>query len=538
LNETPDDLEAYLRKRNELDAIIAEEFAWRYIHMTRHTDDKEAQESYQNFVQQIMPHLSRYDDKLNRKIASHPAFSALPDRPYLTYKRQLKRHIDLFREENIPLHTEAQSTSQQYGVLTGAMTIEHNGQELTLQQASKYLEHKDGSLRQAIWEKINARRAQDQEALEGVFDKLIGLRHKIAQQAGYQSFTRFKFDQMGRFDYAPADTRAFHDAVEQVITPVYTQLLEERKRRLGLDVLRPWDLSVDIFGDTPLKPFEAAPQLLDRSVSALMRLRPELGEMIRIMDRLGFLDLESRVGKAPGGYNYPLMETGVPFIFMNAAGTQTDVITMLHESGHAVHAFLTRDIPLNALKQTPSEVAELASMTMELLCLDHYDAFYDDPKALARAQKGQLLRCIVIFPWIAAIDAFQQWVYDHPEASRDARKDAWVAIYSRFHGPAVDWSGYEDIRAGLWAKQGHIFDVPFYYIEYAIAQMGALAIWKNYKSDPATAMDAYLEALKLGYTRTIPELYAAAGIRFDFSADYMRECLDFCLKAYQEIEID
>ncbi len=536
--DTAQDVEAFLRKRNELEAVVSEAFAWRYIQMTRYTNREDYKEAYQFFVQEIAPHLSAYSDKLNRKVAASPHFEALPADPYHTYVRQLKRSIDLFREANIPLQTEAQTISQQFGAITGAMSIEHEGQALTMQQAGKYLESSDRALRQEVWEKIQQRRGQDRAQLEEVFDQLVGLRHQMAQNAGYESYTAYKFDDMGRFDYSLADTHAFHQSVEKVVKPLYEELLRERKERLGVERLRPWDLSVDIFGDAPLRPFDQSPDLLRKSVSALSQLRPELGEMIAIMDRMGYLDLESRAGKGPGGYNYPLMETGVPFIFMNAAGTQTDVITMLHESGHAVHSFVTRDIPLNDLKQTPSEVAELASMSMELLCLDYYDQFYDDPTALRRAQKNQLLRCITIFPWIATIDAFQQWVYDHPAHTHAERETAWVELYRRFHGDVIDWSGYEAQRASLWVKQGHVFDVPFYYIEYALAQLGALAVWRNYRENPQLGLKQYLEALELGYTRTIPEVYAAAGIRFDFTEDYVQECVSYCMQAYRAIELD
>ena len=541
LQQDPDsasELEVFLSQRNELDAIVSEEFAWRYIRMTCNTQDKEIEEAYQYFVQEIMPHLSVYEDKLNRKILNNPWFPELPEEKYLTYIRQLKREIELFREENIPLMTESQTLSQQYGAIMGAMTIEHEGEELTLQQAGKFMEHRDRHLRKQIWNEIAERRKQDEQKLQEIFDQLVELRHNMASNAGYESYTQFKFDRMGRFDYKPEDTQAFHEAVEKVVTPIYEELMDERKRLLGLTELRPWDLSVDIFGEMPLKPFEKAEELLEKSIKALSKVKPELGQMIRIMDQRGYLDLESRVGKAPGGYNYPLMETGIPFIFMNAAGTQTDVITMLHESGHAVHSFVTRDIPLNALKQTPSEVAELASMTMELLCLDHYDAFYEDTHSLNRAQKGQLSRCIVIFPWIATVDAFQQWVYDHPRHTHKERNEKWEELYLRFHGDRVNWEGYEDVRSQLWLKQGHIFDVPFYYIEYAIAQLGALAIWRNFKKDPETGVKQYLEALKLGYKKPIPVIYETAGIRFNFSEDYMREIVEFCLQEYLSLSIE
>lgn len=533
--ESLDDLEKFLLQRNELDAIVSEEFAWRYIHMTCDTKSEEKKGAYQYFLTDILPHLSVYEDKLNRKVASSPWFDHLDQEYYQTFTRQLKREIEIFREENVPLTTQSQSISQEYGAIMGAMSIEYEGKELTLQQAGKYMEHHDRSIRYEVWKLMVARRKQDRQKLQDIFDKLVEIRHKIARNAGYDTYTLYKFDQMGRFDYQPEDTKAFHHAVETVVKPVYIELLKERQEKLGLEELRPWDLSVDIFSEEPLQPFSGSDELLNTSIEALSYLKPELGEMIRIMDRMGYLDLESRVGKAPGGYNYPLMEVGVPFIFMNAAGTQTDVITMLHESGHAVHSFLTRNIPIDPLKRTPSEVAELAAMSMELLCLDKYNLFYEDDSDLARAQKNQLLRCILIFPWIATVDAFQQWVYDNPAHDPETRNQKWEELHIRFHGDTINWEGYEDIRKHLWLKQGHIFDVPFYYIEYAIAQLGALAIWKNYRKDPKKGLNQYLEALKLGYTQPIPDIYSTAGIRFDFSEKYMKECVDFCLAEYHAI---
>ena len=538
--QEPDSLEAlelFLKQRNELDAMVAEEFAWRYIKMTCDTNSEAKKTAYQFFVQEVSPHLSVYNDKLNRKIEANPYFDQLSPEMYHTYIRQLKREIEMFKEENVPLTTEAQAISQQYGAIMGSLSIEHEENTLTLQQAGKYMENHDRELRKTIWNKISGRRKVEREKLQEIFDKLIKLRHQMALNAGYESYTLFKFDQMGRFDYRPEDTKAFHNAVEKVVTPIYVELLEERKRRLGLTDLRPWDLSVDIFGTDPLQPFNGSEELLNKSIQVLSDLRPELGQMLQLMDKMGYLDLESRVGKAPGGYNYPLMEVGVPFIFMNSAGTQTDVITMLHESGHAIHSFVTRDIPLDPLKRTPSEVAELAAMSMELLSLDKYEMFYDDNRSLVRAQKNQLLRCIVIFPWIAAVDAFQQWVYDNPEHDQETRNQKWEEIYIRFHGTAINWEGIEDSRQTLWLKQGHIFDVPFYYIEYAIAQLGALAIFRNYKKDASAGLNNYLEALKLGYTKPIPDIYKKAGISFDFSEEYMRECVEFCLNEYRNLKI-
>lgn len=540
LNQEPDTLEAlehFLQERDELEAMVYEDYAWRYIYMTRNTQDEARAKSYQYFLTEIMPHLSIYEDKLNRKVFGSPFFSQLDPIRYQTYTRSLKKDIELFREANVALSTADKTLFQEFESLVGAMTTEHEGKTITFQQAAKFMEDYDRGLRKDIWEKISQRRQQDREKISEVFDQLVSVRHQMAQNAGFETYTAYRFTSLGRFDYTQDDCRAFHDSVEKVIKPIFVALQTEAKERLGIADFRPWDQQVDIFGDTPLKPFETGEELVAKSIQILNELHPELGNMIGLMERMGYLDVESRVGKAPGGYNYPLMESGVPFIFMNAAGTQSDVITMLHESGHAVHAFLTRDLSLGAFKDTPSEVAELASMAMELLTLDSYKAFYPEKKSLVRAQKSQLLRCITLLPWIATVDAFQEWAYDHPGHSREARIQTWTDLYYRFHGEVINWEGYEEQLAYLWQKQSHIFGMPFYYIEYAIAQLGALAVWKNYKEDPEKGLEAYLNALQMGYTRPIPEVYEAAGIRFDFSEDYIREIVEFCLEEYQALEL-
>ncbi|MEZ4826177.1 MAG: M3 family oligoendopeptidase [Bacteroidia bacterium] len=540
LKVTPDStaaLEAFLLEVNELDSIVSEEMAWRYIRMTCNTLKAEYKQDYQYFITAVIPQVSVIRNTINRKIAENPWFESIDPEKYKTFIRSLKREIALFREENVALESQGATISQQHTEIMGNMTISFEGKEITVPEAGVYLENPDREVRKEVWDLLRLRRAEERDKLLDIFGQLVEIRNKIAHNAGYSSYTAYKFDQLSRFDYTLEDTRSFHDAVEKVVKPVYCELMEERRAKMGLSELRPWDLSVDIFADTPLSPFADSDDLIRKSIEALSRLRPELGKMIGIMQERNYLDLGTRPGKAPGGYNYPLAETGIPFIFMNAANSHKYVITMLHESGHAIHSFLTRNISLDVLKQTPSEVAELASMTMELLCLDNYDIFYETPEAADIARKSQLYRCIDVFPWIATIDAFQQWAYDNPESNHDERNLKFEELYVRFHGDTVNWEGYEEVRQHLWLKQGHIFDVPFYYIEYAIAQLGALAIWRNYKMNPQQGLNQYLEALKLGYTCPIPEIYRKAGISFDFSEDYVRTCVDFCLEEYKNIQI-
>lgn len=533
--ERASDLAQLIADLDELGAIVDEDVAWRYIRMTCDTQNEAHAQSYQFFVQEIAPQLAEVGDKLNRKVATSPYWNSLDMDKYKNYYRQLQTEIKLFRAENIPLFTEEQTLTHTYSGIMGKMTITHEDKILTLQQAAKLLENRDRSLREQIWRKVAERRLQDAERLDELFDKLVAIRHQIAQNAGFESYTDYKYAALGRFDYTRQDCLSFHQAIAECVTPYLAKLTEERKARLGLDSIRPWDTAVDIFGETALTPFEGGAELVQKSINVLSQLKPELGDMVGLMRELGYLDVESRIGKAPGGYNYPLAESGVPFIFMNAANAQSDVTTMLHEAGHAVHSFVTRPISFKALRRTPAEVAEVASMSMELLTLDFYPEFYPDPTDCKRAQKEQILRSLTAFPWIATVDAFQHWIYDNPQHSSAERKAKWNELYLGFQGTEMDWTGLEHIRQNLWHRQLHIFELPFYYIEYAFAQLAAIAIWRNYKQNPTQALNDYLQALSLGYTRTIPELYAAAGISFDCSVGYVRELADFCWEAYQEV---
>jgi len=355
----------------------------------------------------------------------------------------------------------------------------------------------------------------------------VAERHTVSKNAGFANYRDYMYSALGRFDHSPKDARAFHESVELEVVPVIERLERERREQLGVTTLRPWDLQVDASGKPALHPFNKGEELAELAMAVFERLDPYFAECLRTMRAMGRLDLDSREGKAPGGYNYPLYETGAPFIFMNAVGTADDVITMVHEGGHAVHSFLTHPLRLTGFKSFPSEVAELASMSMELLTMDHWHLIYTDPEESRRAKRDQLERVMSILPWVAAVDAFQHEVYTHPESTVEERTRAWLATHARFSGTVTDWSGLEMERAMLWQKQLHIFEVPFYYIEYAIAQLGAIGVWRNYKQDPRDAVKRYTDALKLGYTHTLPEIYATAGIRFDFSRDHIKELVGF-----------
>jgi oligoendopeptidase F len=517
----------WLRKRSELEACIMEEGGWRYIRMTCDTSDAQHLKAYEEFITHLEPEVQRASDALNKHINAVPLLEEI-DRPgYDILRRNLQKEIRIFREENVPLFTGLKDLSKQYNAISGAMTVEIDGEELTLQQAGALLESTDRARRADAYSKISHRRLQDRESLDVLFDKMVSLRHHVAANAGFDNYRDYMFTAMGRFDYTPSDCFAFHESVRTAVVPLAEELARHRRDALGLDHLKPWDKAVDPTGKPPLRPFRDSAHLLESTITCFDRVHPLMGETLRLMQSRGHLDLDSRKGKAPGGYNYPLPESGLPFIFMNATSTLRDMVTLLHEGGHAVHAVLTRDLELLDFQNPPSEIAELASMTMELLTMDHWDIFFASEDDLRRARRQHLEQVLETLPWVACIDSFQHWIYENPTHSADERAAAWTRIFGDFSDSITDWDGYAAYRANLWQKQLHLYEVPFYYIEYGFAQLGAIAIWKNFREHPNDAIAAYLDALRLGYTRPISEVYKAAGIEFDFGKDYIAGLMRF-----------
>jgi oligoendopeptidase F len=530
-----DDLQQWMADRSELEAILEEDLAWRYIRVSRDTQNDEHTKAYTQFVQEIQPHMAPLDDQLNKKLLACSYVDELGGEDYKIYLRGVKKAVELFREENVPLQAEISTKSQEFGAISAAQTISHDGKEITMQQATTFLKNPDRAIREEVFTKIAKRRAQDSETLHSLFDSLFEKRHQVAVNAGFENFRDYMFAAMGRFDYTKEDCFAFHQAIAEEIVPIVKSFQQEQAQKLGLQKLRPWDTEVDPEGRPPLKPFQTGDELLQGSIRMLEKLDPYFSDCLRTMNSLGHLDLESRPGKAPGGYNYPLYEIGVPFIFMNAVGSQRDLITMVHEGGHAVHSFLSRDLKLTGFKSLPSEVAELASMSMELLTMDYWDEFYKNPEDLQRARMEQLKSVLQILPWIATVDEFQHRLYELPNHSREQRTAIWNDLLEKYGTGMVDWSGFEETRSTSWQRQLHIFEVPFYYIEYGMAQLGALSVWMNYQNNPGNALANYRDALKLGYTRTIPEIYRTAGISFDFSRKNIQKLSRFIQDTLQKL---
>ena len=529
-------LEEWLRNRSELEEVLSEDMGWKYIRMTCDTTNKQYTDDFNHAITEIEPKIAPYSDKLNQKLVASPAFEALQKEEHRILKRGVKGAIELFREENIPLITEMQSKQQEFGALSAAMTVEIDGEEKTLQQAGVLLQNTDRTLREAVYRKISERRGKDAAKLDKLLSELIQLRHKIAQNAGFENYRDYMFKAMGRYDYSVEDCFTFHSSIAEVAKPLLEELGKDRKSKLGLDSLRPWDGGVDKLNRPPLKPFNGGADLLEKSLKCFNKIDPYLGECIDTLKEMQHLDLESRKGKSPGGYNYPLYETGVPFIFMNATSTVRDMTTMIHEGGHAVHSIVSRDLELVQYKDLPSEVAELASMSMELISMDAWDVFFDNEEELKRAKATQLEDIIFTLCWVATIDLYQHRLYEKPNHTVEERKTLWLECYEQFADGTIEWFGLEKVKENLWQKQLHIYEVPFYYIEYGMAQLGAVAVWKKVLENKEQGLKDYLHGLSLGYTKPIGEIYSAAGIAFDFSRDYIKELMDFVWSEWKKVQ--
>jgi oligoendopeptidase F len=516
---TPTEAEQWLADFSELSAAVDEYGSRRYIDKSCHTDDTALEKRYMQFVEEVEPKIKPLYFQLQKKFLDSPAAPQLHGKRHGILMRKWRADVELFRDENVPLETEVTKTVNEYDKISGAMTVTFRGREYTMQQLARFSEEPDRATREEAFRVSSERRMRDREAIENVFDRLLPLRARIATNAGLSDYRAYCWKAYKRFDYTPDDCLQFADAIAEVCVPVVRKLDEKRRSDLKVDTLRPWDLAVDPHNRQPLRPFkeEAVNDLVEKARTIFDRLSPDLSKDFESLRLNNNLDLQSRKGKQPGGYQCSLEESKQPFIFMNAAGLQRDVETLLHEGGHAFHHLAACAEPLVFLRSAPMEFCEVASMSMELLGSEHFDVFYDAADA-ARARRSMLEGIIRFFPWMATIDTFQHWIYTHPGHAPADRTKQWLATLDRFTSGLVDYSGFDEVRATQWQRQLHLFHAPFYYIEYGIAQLGALQLWMKSKDDPRQALANYRAALALGGTRPLPELFKAAGIAFDFSS--------------------
>ena len=530
-----DDLKIWLRNRSELEAFLQEELGWRYIRMSCETANEEYSTAFNFFVGEIQPKIAPLSHQLDQFLLGNAFLPQLQGRPYEILLRQVKKRVEIFREANVPLFAELQQKEQEFSAISGAMSIEWEGQEITLQQANNFLEQDDRNILEQVYKKIMARRAIDAKRLDDLMNELLVSRNEIAANADFKDFRDFMFASLGRFDYTANDCIQFHEAVEKFLVPINEKIDAHHRKELNLDVLKPWDVSASVKGKIPLQPFSSTDDAMTKTIACFHEIDPFLGSCMSKMKKANRIDLDSRKGKAPGGYNYPLYETGLPFIFMNSTNSLRDMVTLVHEGGHAVQSIVDRPLELVDFKNLPSEIAELASMSMELISMEHWHHYFENEQELKMAKRKHLEDVLKGLPWIACVDAFQHWIYTNPNHSVEERSEEWLKTYDRFASKSVDWSGVESVKKLLWQKQLHIYEVPFYYIEYGFAQLGAIAMWRNYRLNPSQTIKQYLDALKMGYTGSIAEVYGKAGVRFDFSEDYIRELAGFVNEEWEKL---
>ena len=533
-SSTAENLEQVILNWEELSAAIAEEGSKRYIAMTCQTEDKDAEKAYLEFVEKIEPEEKKCNFLLSKKLTKHPQCKDLKNQRYEVFLRDTALQVELFRSENVTLETEASKLGQKYQKIIGSLTVHFQGKEQTLIQMSRHLEETERNHRQKAWELVASRRLEESEKIDSHIDDLAKLRNQMSENAGFSNYRDYAHKRLGRFDYSPDDCISFQNAIEEEMVPLLRELQDERIQELNINELKPWDTATDPKGRPPLEPFEKVSDLIECSQSIFNQVDGNLSDWFQKMQDLDLLDLANRKGKAPGGYQCSLDESRLPFIFMNSVGVQRDVETLLHEAGHAFHSMASQNEPLHSYRHAPIEFCEVASMAMELLGSEFLEEFYNSEEA-RRARINHLEGIVFVFPWIATVDAFQHWLYLNPDHSIEDRDRAWSNLIDRFGGN-VDWTHYELAKAKLWHKQLHIFLHPFYYVEYGIAQLGALQVWANYKNNKSKALNDYKAALALGGSKPLPELFKRCNIQFDLSRDTVAPMADLLRKELKALK--
>lgn len=522
------DFQKFLQDESEFSAVLAEEKAWRYVRKSRDTQDVALEKANKYYVDEIQPFVTKFDDKIGKKIIGSPFAGQVREEGFELLLKKLQTATAIFREENIPLYKTISNLALDVDRLRGAMTVTLEGKSRTMEEAEDYLYGQDRAKREAAWKAMRQRLRQEKEPLDDLFGRMFDLRQQVARNAGFDNFRDYMFAEYNRFDYTPQDCANFHDGVRRHVVPIVKQMFQIHRSRLGVENLQPWDLAVDPFNRSPIRAFSGEDDLIEKSISVLGSIDADFGDVLRLMKGKGYFDLMTRPGKQPGGYLMDLRESNVPFMFTNFTDKPEDVVTMMHEAGHAVHETLMSCLPKTAYRDYPMEVAELGSMAMELLSSEYWDVFYTSKADLYRARREHLQDVIVMIPWMSIVDEFQQKIYTQENPSVEARHKVWDELCQSYDTGEVErHGGYPHPTRIDWHKQGHIFEVPFYYIDYAIAQMGALQIYRNYKRDPQKTVQQFKYAMSLGGTRSRPEIYAAAGVEFNFSSDMLQELMAF-----------
>jgi oligoendopeptidase F len=537
---TAENVDQWLADWTRVGELLSELASRLEVATTLDTTDTAAEAAFNNYLDHIHPPYSSAQQALKEKLLA----SGLDPKGFEIPLRHMRAEAAIFREANVPLQAEAARLGLEYDRIVGAQSVQWGGEELTLVQALALFDGMERPQREALWRRISARQLQDRDALNSLWQQFLDIRRQMAANAGFASFRDYQWQNFGRFDYSPADCEVFHAAIEEVVVPAASRVYERLRRRMGTESVRPWDVMRDVFvlAHQKLTPYETTEELESIGERIFQKVDPKLGEYFGIMRRENLLDLENRKGKAPGGYCTDFGAVGRPFIFMNAVGSQDDVTTLLHEAGHAFHVFESNPLPYLQQKDYPAEFAEVASMSMELISGPYWAAknggYYSD-QDVVQARRQHLEHMLLFWPYMAVVDAFQHWVYTHvDEAMNPAHCDAkWGELWQRFV-PAIDWDGLEDARVTGWHRKLHIFQIPFYYVDYGLAQLGAVQVWRNSLRDQARAVEQYRQGLALGGTASLPNLFAAAGARFGFDAPLLHDAVDLIESTLRDMGVE
>ncbi|HUX53628.1 MAG TPA: M3 family oligoendopeptidase [Williamwhitmania sp.] len=521
-----DEVEEFLRLRTIIDERLSQEMADRYIAFAKNTTETQAREQLDFFVEKIDSIAQENDNALDAMLIKSKSANDYLRSNAPIYLKQLQRRVELFRTANVALMAEEEVLSQEYAETVSTLAIEYNGKSLTMQEASSTLELSDRSIRHKVYLLMLQQRLSVTNNLHDLMDELLKLRYRIAVNAGFKNYRDYRHLELERFSYSVAEVQALHQLVVKHFVPIADKVLLRRKQLLGVAELKPWDLEVDPFGVEPLKPFDRVEQLVEKGRSVLELIDARMGTLVDRMATSGHMDLESRHGKVPGAFSYPLPLSKSSFLFMNAAGVYDDVVTFMHEMGHAFHEQLCSSLPFSFQKDLPIEVAELASMSMELISSSKWNYFYGAAE-LKRAKSRLFEEVALALPWIVAVDEFQHWLYTHPEHSHAERDGAWTKVYRKYVSHEISWLGVEEGFVFAWQRQLHIFEDPFYYIEYAIAQLGALELYQQFTQSSEETLQRFTEALELGGSIAMEDLYAKAGLRFSCSEQRIIQLANF-----------
>ncbi|WP_070119966.1 M3 family oligoendopeptidase [Bacillus marinisedimentorum] len=521
-----EELKAVLLKQSSFFDKVEELLTGHYIQFQRNNSDQKAKEQFEHDQETLLPILKDYEAKLDEAFYNSPYREKL-DASFGLFSKSKRNAIELFRRENIPLEVEEDRLNTRYFEITGGMTVTWDGKEKTLSQMQMFLQNPDRTIRETAWKAIQQEMLSYKDDLQEIMDRLIEIRQEKARNAGLDNYRDYMFKKYERYSYTPEDCYELASAVREHVVPLKEKLDHAHREKLGVDTYRPWDTEAVLPGEQPLKPVDSTDQLVSGSIMIFKQLDPAFAHLVETMSAEGLLDLDSRKNKSPGGFCSELPLTGLSFIFMNAANTHDDVVTFLHEMGHCIHNDMKKDIELNKYRETPMESSELASMAMELFTMDYWDMFYSTEEELKRAKREQLEGIIRFLPWGVTIDQFQHWMYENPDHSTDERNSKFFELAGSLSASAVNWAGYEEELRNRWLRQLHIFEVPFYYIEYVIAQLGAVQLYRLFKEDKAAALAGYRKALSLGNSVSLQEVYEAAGIRFDFTAGMVKDLMAF-----------